>query len=149
MDRILKPNSLLASCGYPFEYGEGDSVPIDQQSAKTFNIDPMTGRPYYDLTLVMRAQNPLERDKLLAEMQQFKQDFLPSDISDEKALEFYEPRLAQLPSEKADLLEYHYTNEYKKAKEANDMALMEKYRNKVLTTDLENDSVPTEELKSE
>lgn len=146
MDRLINPNSMVG-CNR-FAYGEQDCLPIDQQSSQSFNIDPLTGRPFYDLTVVMRSQSNLERDKLLAEMQQFKDDYLPSDISDEKALEFYEPRYAQLPSEKADLLEYHYMNEYKKAKQAENDALMEKYRSKVLNFE-EPEDKEVEDLKVE
>lgn len=103
MDRIrfntFQPHVSMVK---PVVYGKGDSVPIDQQSAQVFNIDPATGRPICDLTLIMRANNKFEQEKILANLPEFEKTYLPDDVSDEQAIEFACPRLTQLPSEKVD-----------------------------------------------
>lgn len=87
------------------EFGEDGSCPIDQTPAKEFNIDPTTGRPYSDISLIMRAQSNLQQKQMLAELQEFKSEFLPKDISDEDAVKFQRPRLCQSPSELAQFQE--------------------------------------------
>lgn len=104
MDIITSPNVLERSIVRTCEYGKDDCCAIDQQAVLSFNIDPLTGRPLYDLTGILRSQNMLEQQRLLDGLEQFKADYLPADVSDDQAFEFYEPRLCQLPSEKADLL---------------------------------------------
>lgn len=103
MDRI-KINTALPHMSMikPVVYGKGDSVAIDQQSAQVFNIDPATGRPICDLTLIMRANNKFEQEKILANLPEFEKTYLPDDVTDEQAIEYACPRLAQLPSEKVD-----------------------------------------------
>ena len=103
MDRIRNFTTLPhMSMVKPIVYGKGDSVPIDQQSAQVFNIDPATGRPICDLTLIMRANNKFEQEKILANLPEFEKTYLPDDVMDEQAIEFACPRLSQLPSEKVD-----------------------------------------------
>lgn len=84
------------------KFGEYGSVPIDQQPAKRFNIDPSTGRPIDDLTAILRAQNMQEQSALMERLTEYKAEFLPADMSDEDALMYMSPRLCQLPSELAE-----------------------------------------------
>lgn len=104
MDKLIAPNILDRSIFRTCDYGKDDCCAIDQQASQDFNIDPLTGRPMYDLTGILRAQNSFEQQRLLDGLDQFKADYLPDDVTDDAALEYYEPRLCQLPSEKADLL---------------------------------------------
>lgn len=103
MDRIFenKYNPLMIET---VKYGELDSVPIDQQSARDFNIDPTTGFPMDDITAILRSSQ-LEARMTLADLQEFKADFLPADMSDDDALKYYQPKFCQLPSELAELSE--------------------------------------------
>lgn len=87
------------------EYGKKDSVPLDQAAVQSFNIDPVTGRPMYDLTCIIKAQNKSEQERLIANMTQFDSNFLPDDLSDDDALKYSYPRYAQMPSELAELTE--------------------------------------------
>lgn len=121
MDRLIKYNSPSVSVVVPVEYGKGDSVPIDQQSSKDFNVDPLTGRPINDITVVLRSQDKFEQQRILANLEQFKADYLPSDLSNEDALKYSVPRYAQLPSELAELSEKfskQQVDEFKKAAQA-------------------------------
>ena len=79
MDKFVcnKPCPAL-SLIEPIEYGKKDSVPLDQSSVQDFNIDPVTGRPLYDLTAILRAQNKAEQQKILESLTKFESDFLPS-----------------------------------------------------------------------
>ena len=85
-------------------YGELDSVPLDQQSIQDFNFDPKTGMPCYDITALIRSSK-LDQRAALANLEEFKGDFLPEDISDEDALKYSYPYYAQLPSELAEMTE--------------------------------------------
>lgn len=104
MDTISKNVSFHPSVMISNKYGVGDSVPIDQQAAKEFNYDLSTGRPLSDITAVIRAQG-LDKQRLLADMTEFKAEFLPDDISDVEVLKYAVPRLTQLPSELAEYQE--------------------------------------------
>lgn len=104
MDRISKSTRFHRTMCIPVAFGTLDSVPIDQQAVKGFNIDPMTGRPIYDMTAIIRSQG-LEQQRLLADLSEFKAQFLPDDISDADALKYLKPRLCQMPSEMAEYQE--------------------------------------------
>ena len=85
-------------------YGELDSVPLDQQAIQDFNFDPKTGMPTYDITALIRSSK-LDQRTVLANLEEFKADFLPEDISDEDALKYSYPYFAQMPSELAEYTE--------------------------------------------
>lgn len=85
-------------------YGEGDTIPVDQQSLQVFNWDERTGMPMYDITALIRSDKLAQRD-ILARLNEFKADFLPEDISDEDALRYFQPSLCQMPSELAEYTE--------------------------------------------
>lgn len=121
MDRISKSTRFHRTMSIPVKYGTLDSVPIDQQACKGFNIDPLTGRPVYDMTAIIRSQG-LEQQRLLADLSEFKAQFLPDDISDADALKYLKPRLCQLPSEMA---EYQEAIVKARLKEKEDAARME------------------------
>ena len=88
---------------YPdYEFGKGDTCPIDQMPAKDFNLDPYTGRPTEEITKVMRAQTAAEQQTAFMNLAQYKGDFLPADVSPRDALKYMKPHLCQLPSELAD-----------------------------------------------
>ena len=106
MDRyIMNINQPHRSVVERVEYGKKDSVPLDQSAVQSFNIDPVTGRPMYDLTCIIKAQNKAEQERLIANMTQFDSNFLPDDLSNEDALKYSYPRYAQMPSELAELTE--------------------------------------------
>lgn len=87
-------------------FGEKGSVPIDQSPAQDFNIDPATGRPVSDISKLVRAQNKMELNKALNDIEEFKAATgLPDEITDEQALDYVNPRLCQLPSERFALVE--------------------------------------------
>ena len=125
MDRICKLTRFHRSMALSVPYGTLDSVPIDQQAVKGFNIDPMTGRPVYDMTAVIRSQG-LEQQRLLAELDEFKAQFLPEDVTDEVAVKYLKPRLCQLPSE---LAEYQETIVKARLQEKEDAARKEEEEN--------------------
>lgn len=129
MDRIDKNFRFHPSMISPVKYGEKDSVPIDQQPAQRFNIDPMTGRPMSDITAILRAKGK-EQDHLLENLTEFKATYLPDGISDEEALKYYKPRLCQMPSELAEYTE-QVTRERlerdKKLKDAVELDLFKKH----------------------
>lgn len=110
MDRInFAKIALMSSLRPPFyfenvKYGEGDSVPVDQQSIQDFNWDERTGMPMYDITALIRSDKLAQRD-ILARLTEFKTEFLPEDISDEDALKYWQPSLCQMPSELAEYTE--------------------------------------------
>lgn len=104
MDRISKSVVFHPTILQSVRYGADDSVPIDQQPCKEFNIDLATGRPMSDITAVIRAQG-LDKQRLLADLTEFKADYLPEDVSDTDALKYAIPRLTQLPSELAEYSE--------------------------------------------
>lgn len=84
-------------------FGESGSCPVDQSPSQDFNIDPDTGRPMEVITQLIRTQNAVQQQALFAGLEEFKSNFLPDGTLDEDALMFSQPRLAQLPSELADL----------------------------------------------
>lgn len=138
MDRLINPNGFCHSIVEPVKYTELDSVPIDQSSVQEFNIDPDTGRPISDITIILRSQNKMEQERVLSTMQKFDSSFLPDDISDEDAVKFVVPRYSQMPSELAEVAEKFTQlklDEAKKAaekkKEAELNKLVEDARNKV------------------
>ena len=81
------------------KFGERGSVPIEQAPAKDFNLNPDTGRPMSDIQRLVRIQNDVAMQAAFSQLQEFKANFLPAEISDADALKFACPRLAQLPSE--------------------------------------------------
>lgn len=103
MDRVYLKRGFSRTFR-PVEYGSYKSCPIDQQAVRSFNIDPVTGRPVSDMSAILNSKG-LEQQRLLADLQEFKADYLPADVSDEDALKFMLPRLSQLPSELADFQE--------------------------------------------
>lgn len=104
MDRISKNVVFHSTCIGRVKYGSSDSVPIDQQPSAKFNFDPASGRPISDISAIIRAQG-LDKQRLLADLTEFKADFLPADVSDVDALKYAIPRLCQLPSELAEFQE--------------------------------------------
>lgn len=126
MDRIRKNMVPHPSISTTFKYGDKGTCPIDQQGVQRFNIDPTTGRPILDLTVVLRSQG-LEQQKMLAELGEFKATYLPEDISNEDALKYYKPRLCQLPSELAEyneMLTKQALDEQAKKKSAEEQRLL-------------------------
>lgn len=122
MDRLLKPRDFHASLSERVAYGDQDSVPVEQSSCKDFNFDKSTGFPMSDMTAILRADAMAARVKL-SELQEFKAEFLPAETTDEDALKYYQPRLAQMPSELAELSEdiaRQRWEDYKKDKETKD-----------------------------
>lgn len=115
MDRINKSFRFHGSLTEVVKYGEKDSVPIDQLPKERFNIDPMTGRPMSDITAILRAKGS-EQQNLLANLEEFKADYLPEGISDEDALKYYKPRLCQLPSELAEYSDHVISERLEEAK---------------------------------
>lgn len=109
MERSIFINDFSPSLCISSKYGDGDTCPIDQSPSQKFNIDPLTGRPIDDLTALLKAK-PLDRERILANMEAFREDFSipPTDnVADlAKALVYSQPRLAQLPSELAELAEF-------------------------------------------
>ena len=99
MDRLSNYQmEAIASAAPPMfmervNYGELDSVPLDQQSIQDFNFDPKTGMPTYDITALIRSSK-LDQRAVLANLEEFKADFLPEDISDEDALKYSYPCFA-------------------------------------------------------
>lgn len=124
MDRINKNFCFHDSLLEVVKYGEKDSVPIDQQPAQSFNIDPMTGRPMSDITAILRAKGS-EQNNLLSNLEEFKADYLPEGISDADALKYYKPRLCQLPSELAEYSEKVTSERLEEAKKAKELAEQE------------------------
>lgn len=93
-------NALPLTVALTVSYGALDCVPIDQAPIQKFNIDPLTGRPTDIMNAITKARG-LEQQRLLAELPEFKSEFLPPDVSDEDALRYACPRLSQMPSELA------------------------------------------------
>ena len=104
MDRISLNVVFHNTCVGRVKFGTSDSVPVDQQPCASFNFDPASGRPISDITAILRAQG-LDKQRLLADLQEFKSEFLPADMSDTDALKYAIPRLCQLPSELAEFQE--------------------------------------------
>lgn len=112
------------------KFGDKGTCAIDQSPSKSFNIDPSTGRPVSDLTALLRASDK-DAERIIKEAQQYKADFLPSDISNEDALKFYQPRLCQLPSELAELNEYQTKMQLEELKEKQKEEEFEKLRKEI------------------
>lgn len=105
-------------------FGDVGSCPIDQAPAKSFNVDPATGRPMSDIQRIVKMQNDLAQQNAFAALNEFKTNYLPEGVSDDDALKFMCPRLSQLPSE---LLSYKdglvkYQLEQQKAAEERKLA---------------------------
>lgn len=84
------------------KFGEKGSVAIDQMPAAQANINPRTGFAYTDIQKIMIQNDVSERRRLLDNLQQFKADFLPADVTDEQAIEMCSPASLQLPSQFAE-----------------------------------------------
>lgn len=84
------------------KFGEGDSVPINQNPSQSFNVNPDTGRPMSVITSLLRSQNAAEQMAILNGLDEFKSDYLPEGISNEDAIKFMMPRYCQLPSQISD-----------------------------------------------
>lgn len=99
------------------KFGEKGSCPIDQTPSQSFNIDPSTGRPMSDITAIVRSQNALEMQAKFASLPEFKSNYLPEGTSNDDALVYQTPRLAQLPSELAEYrLHFHKLMDEKREK---------------------------------
>lgn len=145
MDRLFKPNRLNFTLRECVKYGELDSIPIDQSSCQPFNFDKATGFPMDDVTAILRADAMTARVKL-AELQEFQSTFLPEGTSDEDALKYYQPRLAQMPSELAELSEdiaHQRWEEFKKDKETKDAEEESKLYKEWLENYLKSQKSPT------
>lgn len=102
MDRVIKPFEMVhSSVIEPIVFGDPRSCPIDQTASVGFNIDPDTGNPMSTFDVLMKADK-LEQRRILDGLQEYKSNFLPSDISDTDAIRFALPRTCQLPSELAE-----------------------------------------------
>lgn len=127
MDKTLYIKPSHESLTYNPVFGKGDTVPIDQQPAQKFNIDPATGMPMSDITAVLRSQG-LDRERLLANLEQFREEFLPEDISNEQALKYMNPRLCQLPSELAEYAEFVTSKQLEEKRAADNAKELEEFR---------------------
>ena len=139
-----KNNSIIVfdeSITYNAEFGKGDTVPVDQQPVLKFNIDPSTGCPMSDLTCLLRSQG-LERERMLANLEEFRADYLPEDISDEQALKFLAPRLAQLPSELAEHVEFVTSKRLEEQKKLAEQKELEDFKKSLLEKEDEHDVEP-------
>lgn len=115
MDRIFI-NSRYHSTPTNFAFGKGDTVPIDQTPSASFNIDPSTGHPLSDITAIVRADNKFEQERMLANLVKYESEFLPPDANIDDVLKYSQPRLAQMPSELAELTEKFTKSRYDEAK---------------------------------
>lgn len=125
MDRINNISSLyLSECVCTrVKYGSKGSIPIEQIQSKDFQIDPATGRPYDEITKLVKSQNAIEMQTAFSHLDEFKGSSLPDDVSNADALRYLKPRLVQSPSELAQwqegLLKFRLNEQAKaKAKEA-------------------------------
>lgn len=82
-------------------YGQKGSLPIDQTPAKDFNVNPDTGRPMSDIQKLVKMQDAVEMQAAFANLPELKAQFLPEGTTDEDAIRFTHPKLAQMPSEMA------------------------------------------------
>ncbi len=96
--RVCLSRHVASAC----DFGEGDSVPINQNPSKSFNVDPDTGRPMSEISALLRSESAAEQMALFSQLQDYKSEFLPPDISDEDAIKYVVPRYIQLPSQIAD-----------------------------------------------
>lgn len=127
MDKTLFIKPTHSSILFIPAFGSGDTIPIDQQPVKKFNIDPATGAPMSDITAVLRSQG-LDRERLLANLEEFRADFLPEDISNEQALKYMNPRLCQLPSELAEYSEFITEKRLEEKRLADEVKDMEEFK---------------------
>lgn len=112
MDRI---RVKVATSGLPNPvFGKRDTCPIDQMPAKTFNLDPYTGRPMEEITRVMRCQTVAEQQTAFMNLVNYKGDFLPDETTAKEALRYMKPSLCQLPSELAEWQEALATSDVSK-----------------------------------
>lgn len=140
MDKVVSNFRIPAeSLSYSPVYGKGDTCPIDQQPVAKFNIDPATGRPMSDLTAVLRSQG-LDRERLLANLEEFRSEFLPDDISDSDALKYQNPRLCQMPSELAEYSEFVTQKRLEEKKKLDDAKEFELFKESLKKKDDDDDS---------
>lgn len=97
--QVFNTSYLNHASKHIIKYGEKGSLPIDQSMSKKFNIDPATGRPMSDVQRLVKMQNDVEMQRCFAQLDEYKSNFLPKDMSDDDALMFMCPRDKQLPSE--------------------------------------------------
>lgn len=142
-DRIYKLHRPNDSILMDAKFGEIGTCPIDQAPSKDFNIDPLTGRPMSDLTALLKAKDG-EAERIIKEMQQYKADYLPADISNEDALKYYQPRLCQMPSELAELQQYQVEQQLKAEQEKQREKELESLKAEIIDSDKKKD----EETKS-
>lgn len=104
MDKMKNKTCLSASefNQTTIKFGEKGSVAIDQMPAAQANINPRTGFAYTDIQKIMIQNDVSERRRLLDNLQQFKADFLPADVTDEQAIASCTPASMQLPSQFAE-----------------------------------------------
>lgn len=127
MDKTLYVKPTHESMLFNPSFGAGDTVPIDQQPVKKFNIDPATGAPMSDITAVIRSQG-LDRERMLANLEEFRSEFLPEDISNEDALKYMNPRLCQMPSELAEYAEFVTQKQLEDKRKADEARELEEFR---------------------
>lgn len=128
----------------PVKFGESDSCPISQTPSMDFNIDPNTGRPMSVITSIIRSENAVQQQAAFAQLNEFKSQFLPADMDNEKAFKYAFPSRCQLPSEIASvherfaqlqLDEKALAEEQSKAKEiAEEQALFDEKRKEYIET---------------
>lgn len=104
MDRISRSVSFHGTVVMPVNYGSRLCVPIDQQMAQSFNVDPSTGRPVDDITALVRSQG-LEQRRILDNLNPMESSYLAEDVTDEQAISECVGRYCQLPSEYAEYTE--------------------------------------------
>lgn len=81
------------------KYGDSRSVPIDQTLGKDFNINPETGHPDYYVTKLIRESSNAGFESAFAQLQEFRSNSLPAEMTAEQALEYIKPRSCQTPAE--------------------------------------------------
>ena len=121
-------NSCLSYCervDIEVCYGEHGSLSIDQTPAASANINPRTGFPYSDMQKIMMQTDISERRRLLDNMQSYKDDFLPDNVSAEDAVKYMNGSNMQLPSEFTEEVE-RFTSQWveNKKKELKDKETM-------------------------
>lgn len=104
MDRISRSVSFHGTICMSVDYGSRVCVPIEQQMAEPFNIDPATGRPVDDISAFIRSQG-LEQRRILDSLNPVESTYLGEDITDEQAVSDCVGRYCQLPSEFAEFTE--------------------------------------------
>lgn len=99
IQRARANSHILGLVARANSFGEGDSVPINQNPSQSFNINPDTGRPMSVITALLRSQNAAEQLAILNGLDEFKSTYLPDGISNEDAIKYMVPRYCQLPSQ--------------------------------------------------